>query len=260
MDASCPITWIEPDLTVNADPAAQLRLLDLQAADTALAQLAHRRSTLPELAALADATQRTDVLTTEAAELETRLADVDSDQRRLEAEVDNVRARTARDERRLTGGGLPAKELESLQHEIATLARRQTSLEDDVLDMMEQRESLDSKLRSVATRRADLDAEREKLEDARDAARAVQSAGGRFRRHRSGASPLARAPPRSRSNEWAAAGGARTRPSRPPPRRLPSARSGRPVAASPRLCPSTRHRGGSRSRSSRRSASAWRAA
>jgi uncharacterized protein len=170
VDASCPVTWIEPDLTVNADPAAQLRLLDLQAADTALAQLVHRRSTLPELAALADATQRTEVLATEAAELETRLADVDADQRRLEAEVDNVRARTARDERRLTGGGLPAKELESLQHEIATLARRQSSLEDDVLDMMEQRESLDSKLQSVATRRGDLDAEREKLEGARDAA------------------------------------------------------------------------------------------
>ena len=165
-----PITWIEPDLTVNADPAAQLRLLDLQAADTALAQLAHRRSTLPELGALADATQRTHVLATEAAELEIRLADVDADQRRLEAEVDNVRARTARDERRLTGGGLPAKELESLQHEIATLARRQTSLEDDVLDIMEQRESLDSTLQSLATRRADLDGEREKLEAARDAA------------------------------------------------------------------------------------------
>jgi predicted nucleic acid-binding Zn-ribbon protein len=148
---------------VNADPAAQLRLLDLQAADTALAQLVHRRSTLPELAALADATQRTEVLATEAAELATRLADVDAAQRRLEAEVDNVRARTARDERRLTGGGLPAKELESLQHEIATLARRQSSLEDDVLDMMEERESLDSKLQSVATRRADLDAEREDL-------------------------------------------------------------------------------------------------
>jgi predicted nucleic acid-binding Zn-ribbon protein len=170
VDASCPITWIEPDLTVNADPAAQLRLLDLQAADTALAQLVHRRSTLPELAALADATQRTEVLVIEAAELATRLADVDADQRRLEAEVDNVRARTARDERRLTGGGLPAKELESLQHEITTLARRQSSLEDDVLDMMEQRESLDSELQSVATRRGDLDAEREKLEGARDAA------------------------------------------------------------------------------------------
>jgi predicted nucleic acid-binding Zn-ribbon protein len=170
VDASRPITWIEPDLTVNADPAAQLRLLDLQAADTALAQLVQRRSTRPELAALDDATQRTEVLCYGRAELETRLADVDAAQRRLEAEVDNVRARTARDERRLTGGGLPAKELESLQHEIATLARRQSSLEDDVLDMMEQRESLDSKLQSVATRRADLDAEREKLEGARDAA------------------------------------------------------------------------------------------
>jgi predicted nucleic acid-binding Zn-ribbon protein len=170
VDASCPVTRIEPDLTVNADPAAQLRLLDLQAADTALAQLAHRRGTLPELAALVDADRRTEVLATESAELSTRLADVYADERRLEAEVDTVRARATRDERRLTDGGLPAKELESLQHEIATLARRQTSLEDDVLDMMEQRETLESQLRSVTTRRADLDAEREKLEQARDAA------------------------------------------------------------------------------------------
>ena len=39
---------------MKADHAAQLRLLDLQAEDTALAQLAHRRRTLPQLAALAE--------------------------------------------------------------------------------------------------------------------------------------------------------------------------------------------------------------
>jgi uncharacterized protein len=170
VDAPRPLTRIEPNLTVNADPATQLRLLDLQAADTALAQLAHRRSTLPELVALVDAAQRTNALATEAAELDIRLADIEADQRRLEAEVDTVRARTQRDEQRLTGGGLPAKELESLQHEIATLARRQTSLEDDVLEVMEQRENLESQLQSVKERRADLDAEQGRLEQARDAA------------------------------------------------------------------------------------------
>ena len=37
---------------MKADPEAQRRLLDLQAIDTALAQLAHKRRTLPELAEL----------------------------------------------------------------------------------------------------------------------------------------------------------------------------------------------------------------
>jgi hypothetical protein len=35
---------------VKADPFVQLRLLDLQALDSALDRLAHRRRTLPELA------------------------------------------------------------------------------------------------------------------------------------------------------------------------------------------------------------------
>ena len=35
---------------MKADPQAQRLLLDLQGIDTALAQLAHRRATLPELA------------------------------------------------------------------------------------------------------------------------------------------------------------------------------------------------------------------
>ena len=37
---------------MKADPDAQRRLLDLQAIDTALAQLAHRRRNLPEIAEL----------------------------------------------------------------------------------------------------------------------------------------------------------------------------------------------------------------
>jgi predicted nucleic acid-binding Zn-ribbon protein len=155
---------------VNADPAAQLRLLDLQAADTALAQLAHRRATLPELAALAEREQRGAELHNEAIDAETLLADIVDEQRKLENEVDAVRTRAGRDEQRLQTGALPAKELESLQHEVTSLARRQSALEDDLLEVMERHEEADSRLAEVTAARTALDAERAELEAARDAA------------------------------------------------------------------------------------------
>jgi predicted nucleic acid-binding Zn-ribbon protein len=155
---------------LNADHAAQLRLLDLQASDTALAQLRHRRRNLPELAALAERTERSNVLTNEIVDAQTRVADVATEQRRLENEVDAVRSRAARDEQRLLTGGLPAKELGGLQHEVATLARRQSSLEDDLLEVMEQREEADAALTELASQRTVLDGERADLEVARDAA------------------------------------------------------------------------------------------
>jgi uncharacterized protein len=155
---------------VNADPAVQLRLLDLQAADTALAQLAHRRATLPELAALAERDARAQQLQADAVEVRTRRDDVDAEQRRLEREIEAVRSRASRDDQRLTNGGLPAKELEGLQHEITTLARRQSTLEDDLLEVMEQLEDLDARLAAFATEQSALDEERAALLGVRDAA------------------------------------------------------------------------------------------
>ena len=155
---------------MNADHTAQLRLLDLQAADTALAQLAHRRSSLPELAALAERAQRGIDLHNEAIDAETRLADIAEDQRRLENEVDTVRTRETRDEQRLQGGGLPAKELEGLQHELTSLKRRQSTLEDELLEVMEQREEADRSLAQITAQRSALDAECADLATARDAA------------------------------------------------------------------------------------------
>jgi predicted nucleic acid-binding Zn-ribbon protein len=154
---------------VNADHDAQLRLLDLQATDTVLAQLAHRRRNLPEIAAIADQTVRDADLFNEQIDAETRLADVDSDQRRLEGEIDTVRARAARDEQRLQAGGV-SKELEGLQHEIATLARRQTTLEDELLEVMERREEVEADLAKVRLARDELAATIAELSAKRDAA------------------------------------------------------------------------------------------
>jgi predicted nucleic acid-binding Zn-ribbon protein len=126
---------------VKADPAAQLALLDLQAVDTALGQLAHRRRTLPEHAEIEKATSTLGGLRDDVVRARTAVEDLDREIRRLETDVEQVRARKLRDQQRMDSGAVThAKELESLQHEVASLSRRQSELEDAELELMEARE------------------------------------------------------------------------------------------------------------------------
>ena len=118
-------------------------------------QLAHRRSTLPEHAALVDVEARLRTLGDEIVGVETEASDLSRELRKAEGDVDQVRERAERDQKRLDGGQVSSpKELESLQHEIATLGHRQGDLEDVVLEIMERVESAQS-------RRAELGAQQE---------------------------------------------------------------------------------------------------
>jgi predicted nucleic acid-binding Zn-ribbon protein len=155
---------------VNADHAAQVRLLDLAAADTALAQLAHRRSHLPQLAALEKCALESADLRNRLLDAQAALDDVDHEQQRVERDIDTVRARTVRDQSRLQAGGLPSRELESLQHEIATLARRQSNLEDDVLEIMQRQEDAAAAVTRLGSELAELDSRTTQLTEERDAA------------------------------------------------------------------------------------------
>jgi len=154
---------------VKADPQAQRRLLDLQATDTALAQLAHRRRTLPEHAELDRLARELSALQDERVRDQVAVDDLDRDIARLESDVEQVRARAVKDQARLTLGTGPARELEALQHELATLARRQGELEDAELELMEQREQAQGALdeverRLVAAREQRLEVERRRDE------------------------------------------------------------------------------------------------
>jgi predicted nucleic acid-binding Zn-ribbon protein len=132
---------------VKADPTAQQRLLDLQAVDTALAQLAHRRRTLPELAEIDKGQASLSGLRDDAVRARTAVEDLDREIRRLETDVEQVRSRKTRDQQRMDSGAIThAKELESLQHEVASLSRRQNELEDTELELMERREEAQSVL------------------------------------------------------------------------------------------------------------------
>jgi predicted nucleic acid-binding Zn-ribbon protein len=155
---------------VKADPEVQLRLLDVQARDSALARLEHRRRTLPELAVIADADTRLTALRGDVVRAETEVGDLDRELRRLENDVDQVRRRAERDQQRMLSGAVPAKELESLQHEVETLTRRQSDLEDTELEVMEQREDADSRAAAVRAEVERVTATRSEAEQARDKA------------------------------------------------------------------------------------------
>jgi uncharacterized protein len=165
---------------LKADPTAQLRLIDLQALDAALARGEHRRRTLPELATIAAAQARQSELRGEVVRAETTVTDLDRELRRMEGDVEQVRTRAARDQQRMQSGSVPAKELESLQHEVESLARRQSDLEDAELEVMERREEAEGALAGLRDSAAQVAAELAAATEARDKAYAeIDEAAGR---------------------------------------------------------------------------------
>jgi predicted nucleic acid-binding Zn-ribbon protein len=153
---------------VKADPRDQRRLLDLQAIDTALAQLAHRRRTLPEHAELESQARELSALEDERVRAQVAVDDLDRDIARLEKDVDQVRVRKEKDQARLAAGTGPARELEALQHEMVSLTRRQTELEDAELELMEQRETAQATLDGIERRLTETRDRRAQTEQRRD--------------------------------------------------------------------------------------------
>jgi uncharacterized protein len=154
---------------VKASPEAQRRLLDLQAVDTALAQLAHRRKSLPELAEIDTVARELSALEDERVRAQVAVDDLDRDISRFEKDIEQVRQRKDRDQKRLDSGGA-LREIEGLQHELATLNRRQSELEDAELELMEQREAAEATLNEVRGRLTSAQERRAAAERRRDEA------------------------------------------------------------------------------------------
>lgn len=158
-------------MTVKADPTAQAALLELQAQDSILAQLQHRKNTLPELAEIVVLEARAKELDGQRIEHDTAVSDLTRAQKKADAEVEQVKARRTRDEERLSSGAISnPKDLASLQHELVALERRIGTLEDDELEIMESLEEAQARLTNVQGDLADVRAELEQKIAARDAA------------------------------------------------------------------------------------------
>lgn len=102
---------------------------------------------------------------------ETEAADIRREQDKFESDIAQVRQRMARDEQRMTAGAVSsAKELESLQHEVDSLHRRQTDLEDAELEVMERLETVEATVAALSERSATLSTAALEAAQRRDAA------------------------------------------------------------------------------------------
>lgn len=141
-----------------AEPADQLRLLDLAALDLQVAQLEHRRKSLPELATIQQLmAERASLLESQVA-AQTRLSDARADAQRVEEDLAPARERLVRNQKRVDDGSIgDPRSLRGLTEEIEHLKGRIAKLEDDELDAMQVVEDLTAEVEQLTTQRKELE-------------------------------------------------------------------------------------------------------
>ena|SRR5271157_1810752 len=155
---------------MKAEVAQQRSLFELSKLDAELSRITHRATHLPEQEAYERVKDEYNAASDRLGAVRIALEDIDAQVSRFESEIEAVRQREDRDRSLLQSGTTDAKQLSDLQHELETLLRRQTSLEDSLLDVMEHREELQTQLDAEQGAVETLQAELGTAEQALDAA------------------------------------------------------------------------------------------
>jgi predicted nucleic acid-binding Zn-ribbon protein len=96
--------------------------------------------------------------------------DLTAEQTKVDADVEQVRTRRDRDRSRMDQGLVSnPKDLERMQHEMASLERRIVTLEDEELEVMARLEDAQRTLDELTAQLADAEQRNRRLEEARDA-------------------------------------------------------------------------------------------
>jgi predicted nucleic acid-binding Zn-ribbon protein len=177
---------------IKADKGAQLRLLDLQTVDTALAQLGHRRRTLPEHSQIAKLQTRRSALASDLIAAETTISDLELEQAKAETDLEPVRERLSRNQVRIANGTVAdPKALSSMVEEVSHLKKRISDLEDAELDVMEQLEAAVTDRETLRGRMAQVDNDLVETIAGRDRQiAALDGEMGGLRAERAGLAPL----------------------------------------------------------------------
>jgi len=128
---------------VNASPEHQRILLDVADLDRRIAQAERARTKPSQAARIAELVAIRQEQLRELTALTGTRDDVRTELTRLESDVKLVEQRRARDADRLATSTNP-KDAQALEHEIASLTRRQSDLEDIELDVMGRVEDADA--------------------------------------------------------------------------------------------------------------------
>jgi len=155
---------------MKAAPSDQHQILDIQRMDFAITTLGNKMAALPEIAELLTTTQRLAVVRDLAIAAQTQISDIKRELFRSEADVEQVAARLERDEKRLADGSTSPKELEKLQHEVATLSARRSELEEVELEIMLRIDSIKERLEELRAEEASLISTSAEIQDRKNKA------------------------------------------------------------------------------------------
>jgi predicted nucleic acid-binding Zn-ribbon protein len=145
-----------------------LKLLDVQELDSRLDSLRHQLATIPEAVALAELVRGRSDVDDAARDARIELADLSTEQKRADADVEQVKARRERDQSMIDAGSInDPKALQHLLGELESLQRRISDLEDVELDVMERVEAAQTELDHRTEALEKIDQESEALETAR---------------------------------------------------------------------------------------------
>ncbi len=132
-------------------------LLEVQRLDSEADALRARREALPERALLRDAESEGAALASRHDDATIRHGALEREERRIEGEVTDARAKAQEIEASLYSGNVKVvKELQSLQAELRAFQQRQREHEEAELGLMEQQEQVDAELAALDARRAAL--------------------------------------------------------------------------------------------------------
>lgn len=131
----------------------QRQLLALQDLDTRIAQVIHRKKSLPEHAELSALAESKGALDQRVVAAETRLADATVARTRAEDDLVPVRSRLEKDQRVVDAGAADPKALSALLSEIQNLTKRISDLEDVQLETMEEQETAEAELAAAKAER-----------------------------------------------------------------------------------------------------------
>lgn len=155
-------------MPLKASPEDQAVLLDLQAIDTKLQQLAHQANSLPELAAIVSLTAQSEEARLIGVADSGALEDARTELKRVESDVEVVEARIKRDTERLESTS-SVKDVAGLEAELSSLRKRQSDLEDIELAVMERIDELELAASNTAAGYEELAVRLAQTELARDA-------------------------------------------------------------------------------------------
>ena len=154
---------------MRADPFAQLKLLDVQELDTRLDDLRHQAANPPEAGELHELAAGRSAVAGQVGRLEVEVDDLTREQRKADDDVEHVKGRRVRDQQRLDSGAVTnPKDLERLQHELVSLDKRISDLEDAELDVMERLEAAQQQLVALRTDLSVSEERSAELTEARD--------------------------------------------------------------------------------------------